>query len=241
MARDDQRRRAIVEGLRSVALFRGLPAAELAGLAEHMVCKRYERDDVIFWQGEPGHGLYIVARGHVGISRQGLQGEELLLTLAGPGEYFGELALFDQAPRSAGATALDDCRLLFLPRDAFRAFLEAHPAALWTCLEVMVSQLRRLTAVADDIALLDLRGRLARCLLRLAEQGAVTVAGARPAESGRGVRITQQHLANMLGATRERVNKHLQGLVEEGAITLERGQVRILDRAALEVAGAHDA
>src|SRR5205085_9328797 len=141
-----------------------------------------------------GHGLYIVARGHVGISRQGPGGDELLLTLAGPGEYFGELALIDQAPRSAGATALDDCRLLFLPRDAFRAFLEAHPASLWTCLEVIVGQLRRLTAVADDIALLDLRGRLARCLLRLAEQG--VIAGARPIGQERregAARITQQH------------------------------------------------
>jgi CRP-like cAMP-binding protein len=230
-----------VAALRGVALFRGLPDTELAGLAGCVVRKRYERDQVIFWQGERGHGLYIVARGHVGISRRGPQGEELLLTLAGPGEYFGELALIDQAPRSAGATALDDCRLLFLPRDAFRAFLEAHPAALWTCLEVIVGQLRRLTTVADDIALLDLRGRLARCLLRLADQGAIAGAGLMGQARREGARITQQHLANMLGATRERVNKQLQGLAEEGAIMLERGQVRILDRAALEAAGAQDA
>jgi CRP-like cAMP-binding protein len=190
-------------------------------------------------QGATGHGLYIVARGHVGISRQGPQGEELRLTPARPGEYVGALALFDQAPRSAGATALDACRLLFLPRDAFRAFLEAHPVALWTCLEVIVGQLRRLTAVADDIALLDLRGRLARCLLRLGDQGAIAGAGPMGQERREGTaRITQQHLANMLGATRERVNKQLQGLAEEGAIILERGQVRILDRTALEVAAA---
>src|SRR5207248_9610951 len=125
---------------------------------------------------------------------------------------FGELAMCDQAPRSAGATALEDCVPLFLPRDAFRAFLEAHPAALWTCLEVIVGQLRRLTAVADDIALLDLRGRLARCLLRLADQGAIAGAGPMGQERReRAARITQQHLANMLGATRERVNKQLQG------------------------------
>src|ERR671933_784946 len=84
------------------------------------------------------------------------------------------VALFHEAPRSAGATALDDCRLLFLPRDAFRAFLEAHPAALWPCLQVIVGQLRRLTAVADDLALLDLRARPARCLLRLGGQGVGT-------------------------------------------------------------------
>ena len=241
MAHDDQRRREIVEALRGVALFRGLPDAELAGLAGRVVRKRYERDAVIFWQGERGHGLYIVARGHVGISRRGPQGEELLLTLAGAGDYFGDLALFDGAPRSAGATALDDCRLLFLPRDAFRAFLEAHPAALWTCLEVIVGQLRRLTAVADDIALLDLRGRLARCLLRLADQGAIAGAGPMGQERWEGARITQQHLANMLGATRERVNKQLQALAGEEAIALDRGQVRILHRAALEAAAAADA
>lgn len=254
MVNDDQRERQIVEALRNVALFRGLAEAELAGLAAHVVRRRYARDEVVFLQGAPGDGLYIVARGHVGISRQGPAGDELLLALAGPGEYFGELALFDGAPRSAGATALEECRLLVLPRDAFRAYLETYPTALWTCLAVVVGQLRRLTAVADDLALLDLRPRLARCLLRLAQQGAValtasqqgavTVAGGQPASGragwGEGLHITQQHLANMLGATRERVNKQLQALAEEGLIALERGQVRILDRAALEAAGEPD-
>src|SRR5438128_11075441 len=82
MAPDDQRRREIVAALRGVALFRGLTDEELAGLAARVVRKRYARDEVIFGQGEPGRGLYIVARGHVGISRQGPQGTELLLTLA---------------------------------------------------------------------------------------------------------------------------------------------------------------
>ena len=179
-----------------------------------------------------------VTHGHVGISRQGPEGDALLLALCGPGEYFGELALFDEEPRSADAVALDDCHVLFLARAAFRAFLEAHPAALWTCLQVIVRQLRRLTAVADDIALLDLRARLARCLLRLADQG--VVASEQAPRAGRPVRITQQHLANMLGATRERVNRQLQALAEEEIIALERGQVRILDCVGLEEAGAAD-
>lgn len=241
MVDDDERMRQIVEALRGVALFHDLPDAELAGLAGRVVRKRYGRDETIFAQGQRGDGLYVVAHGHIGITRQNAEGDELLLTLAGPGEYVGELSLFDGAPRSAGVVAVDDCRLLFLPRDAFRAFLEAHPAALWTCLAVIAGQLRRLTEVADDIALRDLRGRLARGLLRLADQGAVAVAGTPPAREGHAVRITQQHLANMLGATRERVNKQLQALAEEGVIILERGQVRVLDRAALEAAGAGEA
>jgi CRP/FNR family transcriptional regulator len=237
---EDQRQHAIMEALRGVALFRGLPDAELTGLAAHVIRRHYECDQLIFAQGERGDGLYIVAQGHVGITRQEADGAELLLTLAGPGEYFGELALFDGAPRSAGATAMEECRLLVLPRDAFRAFLEAHPGALWTCLEVIVGLLRRLTAVADDIALLDLRGRLARCLLRLAAQGAIAVAGETAERPRTAPHITQQHLANMLGATRERVNKRLQALGEDGLIALERGQVRILDRARLEEVAAGD-
>lgn len=234
---NDERTRDIVSALRGVPLFHGLSDAELTGLAGRVVRKRYARAETIFALGERGDGLYIVARGHIGIARQNAEGDELLLTLAGPGEYVGDLALFDGAPRSATATAVDDCRLLFLPRDAFRAFLEAHPAALWACLAVIVGRLRRLTEVADDIALRDLRARLARGLLRLADQGAVAVAGSQLAERDSAVRITQQHLANMLGATRERVNKQLQALAEEGVIALERGQVHILDRAALEASG----
>jgi CRP-like cAMP-binding protein len=240
VSHEDQRQRAIVEALRGVALFRGLPDAELGGLAAHVIHRRYKRDQFIFAQGERADGLYIVAQGYVGITRQEADGAELLLTLAGPGEYFGELALFDGAPRSAGATAMEECRLLVLPRDAFRVFLEAHPAALWSCLEVIVGLLRRLTAVADDIALLDLRGRLARCLLRLAAQSTIAVAGEESARPGGAMRVTQQHLANMLGATRERVNKQLQALGAEGIIALERGQVHILDRARLEEVAAGD-
>jgi CRP/FNR family cyclic AMP-dependent transcriptional regulator len=236
MLPQDPRTRQVVAALQDVALFRDLSEAELCTLAGQVVRRRYGRHAVIFAQGQRGDGLYLVTHGHVGISRQGPAGDELLLALCGPGEYFGELALFDAEPRSADAVALEDCHVLFLGRGAFRAFLEAHPAALWTCLQVVVRQLRRLTAVADDLALLDLRPRLARCLVRLAEQG--VVAEERGARAGHPARITQQHLANMTGATRERVNKQLQGLAEEGLIALEHGYVRILDRARLEACGA---
>src|SRR5918912_2351749 len=225
MTAENQRTRAIVAALKEVALFRGLPEAELEVLAGQVVRKHYGRNEVIFPQGARGEGLYIVVQGHVSISRQGPEGDELILTVCEPGEYFGELALFDQAPRSASAVAIDDCRVLFLSLSVFRGFLQAHPAAVWTCLEVLVGQLRRLTEVADEMALLDLRARLARCLLRLAEQGAIMVAGVRPAERGRAGGVTQQHLANKTGATRERVNKHLNAFVDEGLITLEPGHV----------------
>jgi len=223
--------------LRGVALFGGLPEAELEELARQVVRRRVARNEVVFMQGDAGDGLYVVAAGHIGIVRQSAEGDELLLALCEQGEYFGELALIDGAPRSAAAVAVDDSVLLFLPRRAFRAVLDAHPAAVWRCLEVVVGQLRRLTEVADDIALVDVRQRLAHCLVGLADRGLVETEGVRAEPGRRTPRITQQHLANMTGATRESVNKQLQAFVAEGFIALEQGRVRIVDRAGLAACG----
>jgi CRP-like cAMP-binding protein len=177
-----------------------------------------------------------VAEGHVGISRQNPDGDELMLAVYEPGEYFGELALFDEQPRSASAVAIDDTTLLFLSRAAFREFLESHPSAVFTLLEGTARLLRRLTDLADEIALLDVRSRLARRLLRLADQGVVETGEGPRRRMQSSFRITQQQLANMTGATRESVNKHLNSFVDDGIIRLERGHIRILDPDRLEAA-----
>ena len=221
--------------LRAVALFRDLSDEHLNGLARQVVRRRYSRNELIFSQGDPGDGLYILIEGHAGITRQNPDGDELILTLHEPGEYFGELALFDREPRSASAVAIEACSVLFLGRDAFRTFLQGHPEALLVCLEVMSGLLRRCTDLADEVALLDVRSRLARRLLRLAQQGVVEAGDSVPVGP---FHITQQQLANMLGATRESVNKHLNALVDERIIRLERGHIRILDMSRLEACAA---
>jgi CRP/FNR family transcriptional regulator len=216
--------------LRAVSLFRDLPDPELELLADSFLRRRYGRNELIFSQGDAGDGLYIIVEGQVSIGREGPAGNELIITMLEPGEYFGELALFDGEPRSASAIAATDASLLFLPRTAFRAFLEAHPGAVLTCLSVVVQQLRHCTDLVDELALLDIRSRVATRLLRLQEQ----------AGSGNGryeqetFNITQQQLANMTGATRESINKHLNALVDEGIIRVERGHITILDRVRLE-------
>jgi CRP-like cAMP-binding protein len=237
MAEDDDRTRRIVAALQGVPLFQGLPEADLAALAQQVVRRRVARNDVIVAQGDPGDGLYVVASGLVGISRQSSEGDELLLTLCEPGDYFGDLALIDGAPRSATATAFEDGVLLLLPRRAFRRVLEAHPVALWRLMEALAALVRRLTDTADDIALVDVRRRLAHRLLRLADQGLIAQEGNPTSGIRRPVRITQQQLANMTGATRESVNKQLQAFAAEGLITLEQGRVCIRDRAALKACG----
>lgn len=221
---------SVLPALRRVALFRRLPDVELEALARQVVRRRFGRNQLIFSQGDRGDGLYIVAQGHVTITRENWDGGELILGVNEPGEYFGELALFDDEPRVASVTAIEGCETFFLSRDAFRQFLRAHPDAVFTCLQVIVRQFRRLTELADEIALLDLRSRLARRLLRLADQGMVGTPDGAPAS----FRITQQQLANMMGATRESVNKRLHALADEGMVELTRGEIMILDRERLE-------
>ncbi|HLJ69561.1 MAG TPA: Crp/Fnr family transcriptional regulator [Chloroflexota bacterium] len=218
--------------LRDVTLFRDLVPAELDGLSGQVVRRSYGRNELIFMQGDRGDGLYIVVDGHVSISRQNPDGDELIYGVCEAGEYFGELALFDQEPRSASATAIDDCTCLFLSRSAFRAFVEAHPRAVLTCLAAVVAQLRRCTDLADELALLDIRSRLARRLLRLAEQGVLESDGSGRHHSS--FRITQQQLASMLGATRESVNKHLSAFADQGIVRLDRGHIHVLDPRKLE-------
>jgi CRP/FNR family transcriptional regulator, cyclic AMP receptor protein len=224
---------SVSDALREVSLFQDLAPAELETLSHQVVRKDYSRNELIFSQEDRGDGLYIIASGHVSITRQNPNGDELILAMYVPGEYFGELALFDDEPRSASASAIDGCSMYFLSRSAFRSFLGTHPAALLTCLEVIVGHLRRCTDLADEIALLDVRSRLARRLLRLAKQGVVESERSEPGGAA-SYRITQQQLANMMGATRESVNKHLNGFVDEGIVRLERGHIHILDVKKLE-------
>jgi CRP/FNR family transcriptional regulator, cyclic AMP receptor protein len=223
----------VSDALREVSLFQDIAPDELQVLSHQVVRKDYSRNELIFSQEDRGDGLYIVASGHVSITRQNPNGDELILAMYVPGEYFGELALFDDEPRSASASAIDECSLYFLSRAAFRSFLGTHPTALLSCLEVIVGQLRRCTDLADEIALLDVRSRLARRLLRLAKQGVLESERSQPAGTT-SYRITQQQLANMMGATRESVNKHLNGFVDEGMIRLERGHIHVLDFKKLE-------
>lgn len=212
----------MLDALREVALFRRLTDGERQELAASVQPRRYDRNQIIFSRGGRGDGLYMIAAGRVGISREGPDGSEIILTMERQGEYFGELSLFDDEPRSATATALVRSHLLFLARPTFQSFLAAHPEAVMACLHAVVRMLRRCTDLVDELALLDVRSRLTRRLLFLADQA-----------DGDRVEITQHHLAGMVGATRESINKHLNGLADDGVIRLDRGGVHVLDRARL--------
>jgi len=213
--------------LAQVPFLAELSPEEVEQLSKCLRRRRYRKGEVIFLEGDPGTTLYLIEAGRVKIAVTSPQGREVILALRGPGDFFGELSLLDDEPRSADAAAHEPCDLLLLQRSDFVRFLEARPKAAVRLLAAVSRRLRHTTEQVQDVASLDVPGRLARVLLDLAEsQG-------QPRDEGLVLpaRLTQAELAGLVGATRESVNKWLgfyerQGLLRRGRdhITVTRPQ-----------------
>lgn len=219
------------------AFFRDLPAPTLDRLATYAHSFLATKGSTVFSKGEPGHGLLAVLSGVVKISSSSDEGKEVVFNLIGKGEVFGEIALLDGGPRTATATALTDCVLLALDRRDFMPLLLADATMAVKLLEIVSGRLRRTSEQIEDTAFLDLPVRLARAVLRLAEvQGSA-------AEGKWRVAITQRELGEMVGRTRESINRQLRAWETDGLVQLETGGVRVLAPARLvRLAGepAHD-
>lgn len=216
--------------LGAVPLFHDLPDEDLAALADSVRVRRYRRGEVVFHQGDPGDALYILVSGRIKISSPSETGVEAILATLQPGEFFGALALLDGAPRSASATAVDGTEVMILPRSTFRRLLNEHGAIRDHVLAALAGEVRRLTYHVEELHFLDIAGRLAARLVRLAEgappdaDGAIRIAGP----------ITQGELAAMVGSTRQSVNRLLGFLTEDGLIRQEREAIVILDLPGLQ-------
>ncbi|HLW61625.1 MAG TPA: Crp/Fnr family transcriptional regulator [bacterium] len=211
-------------------LFAHLSAGPLARLAALAQARRYAKDQVIFSEGDPGSALYTIVKGRIKIARSSLDGKERTIALLGRGDFFGELALLDGDPRSADAIAVEASEVLIVPREAFRGFLLEHPQVAMDLLVVLSRRLRRTSQIVHDAAFFDVRGRLARLLLELAQaegQGASADSLVCPL-------LTQAELANMVGVTRESINKWLRVFVQQGAIARRRGRLVVTDPESLE-------
>jgi CRP/FNR family cyclic AMP-dependent transcriptional regulator len=220
-------------------LFRGLDARVLEEVLALSVTKHLTDGDVLFLRGEPGTGLYGVLGGSVKITVSSPTGKELMLGVMGPGEVFGEIALLDGGPRTANAVALGSTMLLVVPHLQFRAFLARRPELCLYFLGIMCERIRATNARLEDVAFLGMPARLAKVLLNFA-------AGER-AEGAQGTtirrRLSQQALGQLVGSSRESVNKQLQAWRKAGWIGIERGRITIhqagpLERAARTPAGS---
>lgn len=222
---------AAVEALRAVRLFRGLDLEVVASLARSMRVRRFRRGEVVFHQGDPGDALFVVTAGAIKISLPSEAGEEAILATVRAGDFFGELALLDGAPRSATATALEASETWMLPRDRFRELIGTEPTIRDALLASVAGELRRLTHHVEELHFLDITGRLAARLSRLAaEQGVATSDGSVRLDAP----LTQGDLAAMIGCTRQSVNKLLGLFVDDGLLRLEREAIVIVDLPGLE-------
>ena len=214
-----------VDFLATVPLFNGLDRSELEKFAEVTREKSYPKGSVILFEDDPGDSLFVVRDGRVKVVLIGEDGREVILGVLGVGEYFGELSLIDDRPRSAHVIAMEDSNLLVLRREDFRKRVESSPSVAWSLLTELSRRLRRADDKIGGLVLLDVPGRIARLLLDLAEES-----GANAIEKT----LTHQTIAQMIGASRETVSRAMKDFQDAGWITVERRRIAIADRAALE-------
>ena len=214
--------------LRRSALFSRLPDEEADAILGQAIFRRYAANERIFSKGDPGSSMMAVLRGRVAISSPSLDGKEVILNVIGEGEIFGEIALLDGKERTADATAMTNCELLVVARRSFLPLLD-RPALSRELLNVLCERLRRTSEQVEDLMFLDVEARIAKILLRLAESG-----GAAPLQGARvALGMSQRELGNLVGASRERVNKQLQAWRRAGIITINKGTIVIRDPTAL--------
>src|SRR5436305_11811768 len=211
--------------LARLPLFAALDDDAAAALEAVMSTRAVERGHHIFREGDTGDRLFVVLDGKVKISRSAADGRENLLAVLGPGEMCGELSLFDPGPRTATVTTVTDSRLASLDHDDLRPLLLDRPGVAVHLLQALAMRLRRTNEAMADLVFSDVPGRVAKALLDLADKFGT-------AEPG-GVRVrhdlTQEELAQLVGASRETVNKALADFVHRGWIQLQGKSVVVLD------------
>jgi CRP-like cAMP-binding protein len=218
------------ERLRACALFARVPEPLLQQIGRTLRRRRFRRNEVVFHQGDPGDSLHIIAEGAVKIVLPSAEGEEAIIATLRVGDFFGELALLDGAPRSATVTALEPTETLVLPRDVFHDLLDRDASLREALLAGVAAELRRLTGQVEELHFLDLAGRLSMRLVRLARD----VEPAATGEVHLDWPFTQSDLAAMIGGTRQSVNKLLVDLVHDGSLRIDRDTLVIRDIDELE-------
>jgi len=208
--------------LRGTELFARLDAATAAALAQRMVRRTYRRGEALFHQGDPGDSLYVLVEGSVAVVVSSENGDRMVLTTLASPDVLGEIALLDGGPRSASAEAVEDTVALVLSRAAFLQLMKDHPPFAEQLLRSLGGLVRRLSEQASDFVFLDLPGRVAKAVLRLADDAGGSADGI-PLE----VTVTQQRLAEMVGGSRQSVNQILHAFEARGLVELHGRRVLI--------------
>lgn len=208
--------------LENIPLFSVLAKEELDAISRLAVTRNYPKNSIIINEGDHTDSLYVILSGKVKIFLADDQQKEVIVAIQREGDYFGELALLDEAPRSASVMTMEPCSLLIVSRNAFERHLAGDPKLAISLMRGLAARLRATTENVKSLALLDVYGRIARTLLQFAKD-----------EDGHHViddKLTHQDLANMVGASREMVSRIMKDLARGGYIKTEGKRITIKDK-----------
>jgi CRP/FNR family cyclic AMP-dependent transcriptional regulator len=214
------------EVLARAGLLHGVSPEDATALSAQFEYLDVPKGAVIFHEGEQGDSLYIVLAGKIKLGRRTADGRESLVAIMGPSDEFGELSLFDPGPRTATAVAVTDSRLARMSKQALRTWITSRPQIAEQLLRVLARRLRRTNNMLADLIFTDVPGRVAKQLLQLAKQFGTMEGGHLRVTHD----LTQEELAQLVGASRETVNKALADFAHRGWVRLEGKSVVILDR-----------
>lgn len=209
----------------NVMLFRGLPEAQVGKLARIAETRVYKRGELIFSDGDAANGLYMLFTGRIKVFKLSLEGKEQILHIIGPGEPFGEVALFLGAPFPAYAEALEESKAVYFPRAAFVDLIKQDPYLAMNMLAVLSQRLKYFTRLIEDLSLKEVPQRFASYLLYGDEEGEKAYVH---------LNIAKGQLASLLGTIPETLSRILGKMVSEGFIKVQGRKITILDRNTLE-------
>lgn len=205
--------------LRAIPLFQDLTDNDLAIIDELAIEKQVPKNTIVLTEGEVGDSLYVIVSGRVKIFIGDEDGREIILKFLNPGDFFGEMSMIDRQPRSASASTLENSVFKVISQQAFQACLNRTPSIGTQVMQALAKRLREADRKISTLALMDVYGRVASTLMELAIQSnGKTIVGEK---------LSQQDLANMVGASREMVNRILKDLSDRGYITVESKSITI--------------
>jgi CRP/FNR family transcriptional regulator, cyclic AMP receptor protein len=211
-----------IQTLKAVPFFTQLNEHELDVVRSVASERSYAKTAVVLTEGEMGDSLYMIQSGKVKVVIGDEEGREIILKILGPGDFFGEMSMIDKEPRSASVTTLEPATFLVLTHAAFERCVEQAPRIAKVVMQILAQRVREADRKIGTLALMDVYGRVASTLLELAvvTNGKLVV----------GEKLSQQDLANMVGASREMVNRILKDLTERGFISIESKSITIINR-----------
>jgi CRP/FNR family cyclic AMP-dependent transcriptional regulator len=202
--------------LERVALFSNLGSEEIAKLEAIGQEQSVAKNTMIINEGDETDCLYVVLKGKAHALRSDESGRQFIVKRFGPFDYFGEMSFFDRHARCATVITKEKCTLMILPRKAFSDFAGRHPEIYTNVIRALLEKLRKATQQIEELAFLDVYGRLARVLVETQNADGIIEE-----------KLTQQEIADMVGASRETVNRIINELVAGGYITKEKGRIKI--------------